>query len=358
MFNEVEMTAFYILYTYILKYTFKKRGTEEKSNWGEKDLRDKKKKNGLVCGSQKTQWRNPDTQCWRSSSKIVWENHFISIRDDIAHKSTTYFSTSTDQTLANWIRCRGYVEGVWMADCQPEHISRPAMVHSPVACNTLHPGGTSHESKWGVSWLKQCRGRCWWKTSEQEFKGAAWQDCYGVTGVKGVEHAACTYSWKTIQKEVKRLSCFAYNLRKEDPAKEDLRNKKQLVQKRWQRWCTFCWASCHHLLRSWGPREAVPQLWSCMTLCVLAQGVHHICDQISWKEKSHYHRQGNSCENTFTFRKAEEADKWVWRARRNSQAHFRTRWSLSLLERFLLPLFCDRKQGLQLVYVFIKMNDF
>lgn len=32
MFNEVEMTAFYILYTYILKYTFKKGGTEEKSN--------------------------------------------------------------------------------------------------------------------------------------------------------------------------------------------------------------------------------------------------------------------------------------------------------------------------------------
>lgn len=37
---------------------------------------------------------------------------------------------------------------------------------------------------------------------------------------------------KTIQKEVKRLSCFAYNLRKGDPAKEDLRNKKHLVQKR------------------------------------------------------------------------------------------------------------------------------
>lgn len=163
---------------------------------------------------------------------------------------------------------------------------------------------------------------------------------------------------KTIQKEVKRLSCFAYNLRKEDPAKEDLRNKKHLVQKRWQWWCTFCWASCHHLLRSWGPMEAVPQLWSCMTPCVLAQGVHHVCDQISWKEKSHYHRQGNSYENIFTFRKAEEADKWVWRVRRNSQAHFRTRWSLSLLESFLLPLFCDRKQGLQLVYVFIKLNDF
>lgn len=120
----------------------------------------------------------------------------------------------------------GCGEGVRMADWQPARTSWPAVVHSPATCNSLHPGGTSHERKWGVSWLKQCRGHCWWKTSEQEFKGAAWQECNGMTGAKGVEHATCISSWRTVQGEVKRLSCFAYDLRKEDSAKEDRRNQK------------------------------------------------------------------------------------------------------------------------------------
>lgn len=126
----------------------------------------------------------------------------------------------------NWVRCRGCGEGAYMADWQPECTSWLGVVHSSATRNILHPGGTSHESKWGVSWLKQCRGHCWWKSTEKEFKGAAWQECNGVTGAKGVEHTACIYSWKTTQREVKRLSCFAYNLRKEDPAKEDRRNQK------------------------------------------------------------------------------------------------------------------------------------
>lgn len=218
------MTASCTLYIYILKHTSKKRGNTRTK--GREKRPEGQKKNSSVWGSQKTQWRDPDTQSWRSSSKSVWENHFLSTQDDIAHKSTMHFLTRIDQTLANWVRCRVYGEGVCMADWQPEHTRWLTVVHSPATCSILHPGGTSHESKWGVSWLKQCRGHCWWKPSEQEFKGATWQECNGVTGAKGVEHAACIYSWKTVQKEVKRLSYFAYNLRKEDLAKEDWRNQK------------------------------------------------------------------------------------------------------------------------------------
>ena len=197
-----------------------KEKREGEKTWGPKNK-------NLVWGSQKIQSWDPDTQSWRSSSKSVWENCFLSTQDDISHKSKMNFLTCIDQTLANWIRCRLHVwEEVHMADWRPEHTSWLGVVHSPATCNILHPGGTSQASKWGVSWLKQCRGHCWWKTSEQEFKGAAWQECNGMTGAKGVEHTACIYSWKTIQREVKRLSCFAYNLRKEDPAKEDWRNQK------------------------------------------------------------------------------------------------------------------------------------
>lgn len=140
---------------------------------------------------------------------------------------------------------------------------------------------------------------------------------------KGVECAACIYSWKTVPREVKRLSCFAYNLRKEDSVKEDWRNQKQVVQKRWQWQCAFCWASSYHLLRSRGPRVAAPQLYSCMTPCVLVQGANHICNHNSWEENSHYSRKANSCSNTHSFLKTGEADRWVWSVRTNSQAHFR-----------------------------------
>lgn len=209
-------------------------------------------------------------------------------------------------------------KGACMADWQPEHTSWLAVVHLPATCNILHPGGTSHESKWGVSWLKQCRGHCWWKTSEEEFKGAAWQECNGVTGAKGVERAASIYSWKTVRREVKRLICFAYNLRKEDSAKEDWRNQKQVVQKTWQWQCAFCCASSHHLLGSCGPRVAAPQLYSCVTPCVLAQGANHVCNHNPCEENSHCCRKRNCCSNTCCSLKTGEADRWVWRVRTNS----------------------------------------
>lgn len=204
-----------------------------------------------------------------------------------------HFLTCIDKTLANWVRCRGCGEGVYTADWQPEHISWLAAVHSPATCNILRPGGISHASKLGVSWLKQCRGQCWWKTSEQEFKGASWQECNGMTRGKRVEHAACISTWKTTPSEVKRLSCFAYNLRKEDPAKEDRRYQKQVIKKRWQWQCAFCRASSAHLRGSCGPSVAALQLWSCMTPCVRAQRTHHICNQSSWEKKPHCCRKGN-----------------------------------------------------------------
>lgn len=197
-----------------------------------------------------------------------------------------------------------------MADWQPEHTRLLAVVHSPAACNILHPGGTSHESKWGVSWLKQCRGHFWWKTSEQEFKGAVWQECNGVTGAKGVEHDTCIYSWKTVQREVKGITCFAYNLRKKDSLKENWRNQKSVVQKRWQWQCAFCWTSSYHLLRSCGPRVAALQLWSHVTPCVLAQRPHHVCN-CELHEKSRYCRKGNCYSNICIFLKTGEADRGV-----------------------------------------------
>lgn len=151
-----------------------------------------------------------------------------------------------------------------------------AGVHPPATGDILRPGGTAHESKWGVSWLKQCRGHCWWKTSEQQFRGAAWQECNGMTGAKGVEHAACIYSWKTEQRKVKRLSCFAYNLRREDSVKEDWSYQRKVVQKWWQWQCAFCWALSHHLLRSCSPSTTQHLVCWHRGLQVFAAIAHHI----------------------------------------------------------------------------------
>lgn len=229
------MTEFCTLHICILKHISKKRGSIDKE--GKKERPEGQKKNGFVRGSQKTRWQDPDTQSWRSSSKSAWENHFCSrltthLRCFLTHRAQT-LQTELDVGSVGWGQA-------WQSDS----LSTPVMSRSSPTCHGQYPLPRRHSTgkQMRCELTQAVQRSLLMKTGEQEFRGAAWQECNGMTGAKGVEHAACIYSWKTEQRKVKRLSCFAYNLKTEGSVKEDRRYQRKDFQKWWQWQCAFCWA--------------------------------------------------------------------------------------------------------------------